>query len=105
MASVPPIIASHTPELSLLCTRFRVRRLALFGSALTGRFEPGRSDLDFLVEFEPPAALDAANRYFGLLHALQTRFSRRIDLVDLSAIENPYFLRAIQRSRTVLYAA
>ena len=36
-----------------LCRRFNVRRLDLFGSGLTGRFDPGHSDLDLLVEFAP----------------------------------------------------
>jgi hypothetical protein len=37
-----------------LCRRFHVRRLDLFGSAATGHnFDPVRSDLDFLVSFEP----------------------------------------------------
>ena len=51
--------------LPALCRRFGVRRLDLFGSAATGRFDPTRSDLDFLVVFEeiPPTAY--ADAYFG----------------------------------------
>lgn len=104
----PGIIAGRAAELRALCEQFRVRRLELFGSATTDRFDAAaasRSDLDFLVEFDNPTIHDAADRYFGLLHALENLFSRRIDLVDLTAIDNPYFLRAIERSRTVLYAA
>ena len=33
-----------------LCRRYGVRRLVLFGSAVTDRFDPSRSDVDFLVE-------------------------------------------------------
>ena len=82
-----------------------MRTLELFGSAAKGTFNPARSDLDFLVEFDDLTTRDAANRYFGLLESLETLFGRRIDLVDLTAVENPYFLRAIAPSRTVLYAA
>jgi predicted nucleotidyltransferase len=39
-------------ELRALCRRFHVRRLDLFGSAARGDFDPERSDVDFLVEFE-----------------------------------------------------
>ena len=35
-------------ELDELCRRHHVRRFELFGSAATGRFDPARSDLDFL---------------------------------------------------------
>jgi uncharacterized protein len=40
-------------EIAELCRRHRVRRLALFGSAVGEGFDPERSDLDFLVEFKP----------------------------------------------------
>ena len=43
------IEAKHT-ELEDLCRRFGVERLSLFGSAVTGRFRPASSDLDFIVE-------------------------------------------------------
>lgn len=38
-----------------VCRRHRVRRLSLFGSVLRDDFDPGRSDIDALVEFEPGA--------------------------------------------------
>ena len=47
-------LKKNRAELKELCRRYRVRRLDVFGSAATSRgFDPQRSDLDFLVEFEP----------------------------------------------------
>src|SRR4051794_32889922 len=46
-------IIPEKARVAALCRRFNVRRLDLFGSAATGRFDPGHSDLDLLVEFEP----------------------------------------------------
>ena len=46
------LIEQHRSEVIDLCRRYGVRRLELFGSAATGAFEPERSDLDFLVEFD-----------------------------------------------------
>jgi predicted nucleotidyltransferase len=46
-----------------------------------------------------------ADRYFGLLAALEDLFARPIDLVMIPAIKNPYFLQGIKPSRTLLYAA
>ena len=40
------------PELAEFCRRNHVRKLAIFGSALTERFNDA-SDIDILVEFEP----------------------------------------------------
>ena len=48
-------ISSRQEELRELCRWFHVRRLDLFGSAAGDDFDPARSDLDFLVEFDPQA--------------------------------------------------
>lgn len=93
----------HQPEISVLCRRYRVRRLDLFGSAATGK-AGADSDLDFLVEFEPMAE-GYADAYFGLLEALQDLFRKPVDLVVSSAIRNPYFRRSVESSRELLYAA
>ncbi|GIV80732.1 MAG: nucleotidyltransferase [Anaerolineae bacterium] len=98
-------IERQRDTLAVLCRRFRVHRLAVFGSAVTGEFRPGESDLDFLVEFEPGLATGHADRYFGLLEALEALFEHKVDLVVASAIRNPYFLEAIERTERVLYAA
>jgi predicted nucleotidyltransferase len=99
------IVEDRLTELSKLCTEFRVRRLELFGSAVSGEFELGSSDLDFLVEFEPMEPSEYAAAYFGLHEALAELLHRPVDLVVMTAIDNPYFLRAIEPSRTLLYAA
>jgi uncharacterized protein len=101
---VIPLIEKSRSQLMEIATRFGVRQLELFGSGVCGTFDVDRSDLDFLVEFKVIAALDAADQYFGLLFALQKLFGRNIDLLDATVQTNPYFLRAIAGSRTVIYA-
>jgi predicted nucleotidyltransferase len=88
-----------------LCTRYGVRRLELFGSSATGRFDAGRSDLDFLVEFLPLQPGQHADAYFGLKEELEALFDRDVDLVMDSAVVNPYFREELDRTRTALYAA
>jgi len=100
-----PSIAQHRQQIADVCRRYHVRRLEVFGSAGGDRFVPGRSDLDFLVEFEPLAEGQHADAYFGLLESLELLFSRHVDLVMIRAIRNPYFLEAIEPTRTLLYAA
>jgi len=95
----------HIEQLQILCRRFHVTRLELYGSAVEGRFDPHRSDLDFLVEFEDLEPVAYADAYFGLLEALQALFGRPVDLTVASAVTNPYFLRRIANSRVTLYAA
>ena len=98
-------IEQRRAELEVLCRRFRVRRLDVFGSAAAGEFRSAESDLDFLVEFEPSAGSGYADRYFGLLESLEALFGRPVDLVVASAINNPYFRESVARSKVVLYAA
>ena len=88
-----------------LCQRYFVKRLELFGSAANDRFIEGESDLDFLVVFEPATPAEHAERYFGLLASLQDLFERPVDLVELGAVHNPYFLEGIQATRKEVYAA
>lgn len=83
------IVEAKLPALRDLCRCFGVRRLDLFGSAATGRFDPAHSDLDFLVEFEKPSTGGIANPYFKLREALETLFERDIDLVTENSLRNP----------------
>jgi len=99
------LVEEKRAELGRLCAQYHVRRLELFGSAADERFDPQRSDLDFLVEFEDLAWNEYAQHYFGLADALADLFGCPVDLVMLAAVDNPYFLEEIESSRRLLYAA
>lgn len=92
-------------ELAVLCRRFYVRWLDLFGSAARGDFDAEKSDLDFLVEFDRGGPIDAFEAYFGLKEALEELFGRPVDLVEAGAVENPYLKASIEASRENVYAA
>jgi predicted nucleotidyltransferase len=98
-----PAVQQKLSALRELCTRYGVRRLELFGSAATGGFDAGRSDLDFLVEFLPLEPGQHANAYFGLKEDLEAIFDRDVDLVMDSAVVNPYFREELDRTRTTLF--
>ena len=82
-----------------------MRRLEVFGSAARGDFDESRSDIDFLVEFDDDPRRPVLRTYFGLKDALEDLFGRSVDLVSLDAVENPYVLASIERSRQLVYAA
>ena len=100
-----PELIRHREALERLCRQFRVRRLELFGSAATGSFHPGESDVDFLVEFEPLSSGMLVDAYFGLLEGLEDLFGRPIDLVMASAIKNPYFQQSVNATKVLVFAA
>lgn len=85
-----------------LCERYRVERLALFGSALRDDFDSDHSDVDFSVEFQPMTPHEHAEFYFGLLEELEDLFARRVELVEIGAFRNPYLRREIEERRRVL---
>ena len=105
MNKVQAIIESKNAELGELCRRFHVRRLDLFGSATGENFDPSRSDVDLLVEFESGDTIKALDQYFGLKEALEGLFGRPVDLVSASALKNPYVRKSIEETREVLYEA
>ena len=101
-----PIVEQKRAELAELCRRYGVRQLDLFGSATRPeRFDAGRSDLDFLVQFAETEAMNPADQYFGLLEDLQRLFGREVDLVSARGLRNPYFIKSIHATREPLYAA
>jgi len=99
------MFAQRRTELEALCRRYGVLRLELFGSAATGHNRADKSDLDFLVEFGLFPSGGYADAYFGLLESLEGLFGESVDLVVASAIRNPYFLEAVERTKMLLYAA
>ena len=67
MNSVGAILETGHDALHALCLRCHVRRLDLFGSAVTDRFDPLRSDVDMLVEFTDLIfAIDSIPAIFGV---------------------------------------
>lgn len=98
-------IRQKREQITELCRQFHVRRLALFGSALGGDFDPKRSDFDFVVEFETLSPGTYAETYFGFIAALERLLGRKVDLVEAGSVRNPYFRREIEAHQETVYAA
>lgn len=98
-------IGDLRPQIGALCRRFHVRRLDVFGSAARDDFEPARSDVDFLVEFEPDNPLAGLAAYFGFKQALEDLFGRKVDLIAADRVTNPYLRTSIEQSRRNVFAA
>ena len=99
------VLEGHRPELVELCRKYRIRRLDVFGSAARGDFNEHSSDVDLLVEFDDMPHADRADAYLGFLVAVEALLRRRVDLVELGAVRNPYLRRGIEESRELVYAA
>ncbi len=100
-----PEIEQHRDEIIAICEEYVLERLELFGSAVTGDFDPDRSDIDFLVVY--PEGFDYGpwgSRETELRARLEEVIGRNVDLVVLHWVDNPYVRRAIERQRTPIYA-
>ena len=106
LSEVPQFIRDKRDSIVSLCRQHHVVRLELFGSAATGRFDPDRSDLDFLVEFDMSADVASwLDNYFDFRQALADLFGRSVDFVALRAVRNAYVRARIESQRLPVYAA
>lgn len=106
-------VGSYTGNMSLnvdedavrrIAQKHAVKRLHVFGSAVTDRFDSERSDVDLLVEFISDTE-DPFGAYFGLKEDLERYFERSVDLVVRSAVRNPYFLANVEQHAEEIYAS
>ena len=99
------IIENNRAQLVSLCKKYKVAELDVFGSAATDDFDPARSDIDFLVEFQKTVIRDRFDNFFNLLNELKELFGRPIDLVEPGGLRNPYFIEMVNQTKRSLYVA
>lgn len=97
-----PLIEDNREAIVTLCKTYGVRKLALFGSAARGDFDPATSDVDFLLE-SADYGPGVARRFIGFGDDLEQLLGRRVDLVFESVIKDPDFVREVQRSQEILF--
>ena len=96
-----PII-NYKADIEELCKKHKVKRLYVFGSALTEKFNE-KSDIDLIVDFDSVDLNSYADNYFDLKFSLQNIFHRTIDLLEEQAIKNPYFKKVVYDQRQLVY--
>lgn len=105
-AVIHPEVEKHIPAIQALCREFGISRLEIFGSAVTDEFDPERSDVDFIVTH--PKDYDFgpwAGRLFDMEERLSRLLNRNVDLVMPSALDNKWFRREAEKTRTVIFDA
>lgn len=87
-----------------ICSRFHVRKLWVFGSILTNRFN-SQSDVDLCVDFDKDEIdiFDYADNFFDFQYALEDVFGRKVDITEDSAVQNPYFRQELNDTRRLIY--
>jgi uncharacterized protein len=97
------LIDQYAEEIKKLCFQHRVKKLYAFGSVVNGLFNR-ESDIDLIVDFKPIELNQYADNYFELKFALEDTLKRKIDLLEEKTISNPYFKKAVEGHRQLIYA-
>ena len=99
------LIERQREAIGELCRRHGVRRLEVFGSAARAvDFDPERSDVDVLVEFEAGRGRPTLRRFFELRDDLSGVLGRAVDLVMAGSLINPFVRAEVERTREPVYA-
>ena len=102
---IEQLVAEKRQDIGALCASLAVHELRLFGSAVSGLFNPLHSDIDVVVDFYDPQAPGIADRYMALAIGLEEIFQRPVDVVTKQAMKNPVFRRIVENTSELLYAA
>jgi len=95
----------HAQEASFLklCKMYDVKKLYVFGSAITNDFNPDKSDIDIVVEIEEKDPLQKGEKLLMLWDNLEDFFKRKVDLITDQPIKNPYLKSSIDRTKVLIY--
>jgi hypothetical protein len=93
----------YSAQIHELCLKHSVGELAVFGSVLTDNFNDS-SDIDLVVDFSSIERKEYAGNYFNFKKSLEDLFQRKVDLLEKSALKNPFFLEVLQNTKKIIYA-
>ena len=99
------LIEDKRQELEGLCREYHVRVLEVFGSAALDDYAGEPGDIDFLVEFDESVSPIRFDNFFAFQTALTELFGKPIDLVEPGGMKNPYFIKRVNQTRSVVYGA
>ncbi|MDR2231708.1 MAG: nucleotidyltransferase domain-containing protein [Tannerella sp.] len=80
-----------------------VKRLYLFGSVLTTRFDDQNSDIDVLVETSEIPPDEKGEQLMILWDELENLFARKVDLLTENSLRNPILIKQIEQTRKLIY--
>jgi predicted nucleotidyltransferase len=90
-------------EIAAFCRRWKIKELAIFGSALGDEFR-NDSDVDVLVVFQDNTIRSLLD-FIRAEEELKQIFGRKVDLVEKKAVKNPFRRHHILNHQEVIYAA
>ena len=101
--NLPSEIGNKIQKLISLCNKYEVTRMFLFGSSVTGNFNPDTSDVDIIVEIENMPPEKKGELLMQLWNELEKLFARKVDLLTTPNVRNPYLKNEIENTKLLIY--
>jgi predicted nucleotidyltransferase len=86
-----------------LCKDHKVKYLYAFGSSVSDRFDPDKSDIDLLVEIDSKDPIEKGEELLSLWDLFEDFFERKVDLLTESSIRNPFLKKSIDSTKILIY--
>jgi len=96
------IIEDNIDKIKALCSIYNVKSFFAFGSVCTDNFND-QSDIDLLIAFNSMDFGDYADSYFNLADQFEELFKRPVDLITEKSLSNPYFIKSLNQTKTLIY--
>ena len=97
------ILENNITEIKKYCNKYNVKQLYAFGSVCTDKFNKN-SDIDLLINFQDNVSIEKYTDNYFILHELfEKTLKRPIDLLTINMLENPYFIKVLEKTKTLIY--
>jgi predicted nucleotidyltransferase len=97
------LIQARLTDFVGLCRSHKVSKMYAFGSSITDRFDPEKSDIDIVVKVDIDDPIERGEALISLWDKLEAVFDRKIDLLTEDSIRNPYLKANINRTKRLIY--
>ncbi|HLV23374.1 MAG TPA: nucleotidyltransferase domain-containing protein [Moheibacter sp.] len=100
--NLPKVITDNQNNLIILCQQHNVRKLYLFGSAVTSNFND-ESDIDLIVDIAEKDPVEKGLLLLNFWDETENLLKRKVDLLSDKKIDNPYFNKSIEATKQLIY--
>jgi predicted nucleotidyltransferase len=96
-------IHRNLPAFIAICEKNSVEKMFAFGSSISDEFNTDSSDFDLIVEIDESNPVIKGEKLIDLWDNLEQLFSRKIDLLTMNSLKNPYLLKEIESKKIKVY--
>jgi predicted nucleotidyltransferase len=96
-------ISKRRKYFAVLCKDHKVKYLYAFGSSVSEKFDPTKSDIDLLVEIDSEDPVERGEKLLSLWDLFENFFNRRVDLLTDSSVRNPFLRKSIDSTKVLIY--